>query len=159
MSSVFLLQMHNCWQYLYSWLVRWVGQKKRSLTKEATSKGCIFTVIFGLISDHLNCRGPIIAVSATVTLIGYIVLYTQTRPGVAYVGAVLATGTSVATPPLLAWMTGNTSGDLKRAVVVAMAVGAGTLGGYVELSPRLFMVNIGAGYAPLSYTWVRQDTY
>ena len=64
-----------------------------------------------------------------VSLIGYVVLYTQTRPGVAYFGAILTTAAFVTIPPQLAWVSGNTSGDLKKSVVIAMMVGTGNLGG------------------------------
>jgi hypothetical protein len=66
-----------------------------------------------------------------ISLIGYTILYTQTRAGVAYFGAILTTAAFVTIPPQLAWMSGNTSGELKRSVVIAMVVGTGNLGGYV----------------------------
>src|SRR5262249_34415890 len=113
-----------------------------------------FTLTFGPISDRLNLRGPIMLPWTLISLIGYIVSITQTRPGVAYFGAVLSTGIFVTIPPLLAWTANNDAGDFKRAIVLAMTIGSGNLGGYV-LTP-VFLLLFGRltaapGYAPHSY--------
>jgi hypothetical protein len=65
-----------------------------------------------------------------VSLIGYGILYTQTRPGIAYVGIILAaTGVYPTVPVIMAWTRGNVAGSLKRGVVIATVVGIGSLGG------------------------------
>lgn len=78
----------------------------------------------------MNLRGPFVVGGAFVSLIGYIVLYTQTKPGVAYVGAILcAAGVYPTIAVDLAWAGGNAGGSLKRGVVIAMVIGIGNLGG------------------------------
>lgn len=92
--------------------------------------GCLFTILVGIYSDRYNLRGPFIVGGCLVALIGYIILYTQTKPGVAYFGAILAaTGIYPTIAVDLAWAGGNAGGDVKRGVVIAMVIGIGNLGG------------------------------
>lgn len=94
--------------------------------------GCISTIIVGILSDRYNLRGPFIIGGAFVSLIGYIVLYTQPKPEVAYVGAILsAVGVYPTVPVNVAWAGGNAGGSLKRGVTLAMVIGIGNLGGLV----------------------------
>ena len=95
--------------------------------------GCFFTIIVGIYSDKYKLRGPVIIGGAFVSLIGYIVLYTQKAAGAGYAGAILAAvGVFPTIAVALAWVGGNAGGDLKRGVVIAMVVGLGNLGGYVS---------------------------
>lgn len=67
---------------------------------------------------------------AFVSLIGYIVLYTQTSPGASYAGAVIAAvGVFPTIAVDLAWAGSNAGGDMKCGVVLAMVIGMGNLGG------------------------------
>ena len=67
---------------------------------------------------------------AFVSLVGYIVLYTQTSPGASYAGTVLAVfGVFPTIAVDLAWAGSNAGGDVKRGVVLAMVIGMGNLGG------------------------------
>jgi len=92
--------------------------------------GCIATLVVGVYSDRVYIRGPIIAGGALVSLIGYIVLYTQSAPGAGYAGAVIAAlGVYPTVPVEIAWFSGNSGGDTKRGVVIAMVIGIGNLGG------------------------------
>jgi MFS family permease len=77
--------------------------------------GCICTITAGILSDKYNLRGPFVIAGCTVSLIGYIVLYTQTRPGAAYAGAVLAAmGVYPTIAVDLAWAGGNAGGDVRK---------------------------------------------
>jgi hypothetical protein len=97
--------------------------------------GGLFTVLVGIYSDKYQIRGPIVAGGAFISLIGYIVLYTQTAAGAGYAGALLAAAGVFPTVAVdLAWVGGNAGGDLKRGVVIAMVVGLGNLGGFVSCS-------------------------
>lgn len=92
--------------------------------------GCIFTIFVGIYSDIQGLRGPYVIAGAFVSLVGYIVLYTQTHPGVSYAGAVIAAvGVFPTIAVDLAWVGSNTGGDIKRGVVLAMVIGIGNLGG------------------------------
>ncbi|KDQ57415.1 hypothetical protein JAAARDRAFT_206966 [Jaapia argillacea MUCL 33604] len=119
--------------------------------------GCIFTIVVGFASDHYHLRGPFIVGSAFVSLIGYIVLYTEVSPGKAYVGAILAAmGVFPTVAVNLAWAGGNAGGDMKRGVVIAMVIGIGNLGGicssFIYFNPPRFHVGHGTimGWLSLS---------
>ena len=97
--------------------------------------GGFFTILIGIYSDKYQIRGPIVASGAFISLIGYIVLYTQKAAGAGYAGAVLAAaGVYPTVAVILAWVGGNAGGDLKRGVVIAMVIGLGNLGGFVSCS-------------------------
>jgi hypothetical protein len=92
--------------------------------------GCVSTILVGIYSDIHKLRGPYVIAGAFVSLVGYIVLYTQTGPGASYVGAVLAAvGVFPTIAVDLAWAGSNAGGDMKRGVVLAMVIGLGNLGG------------------------------
>lgn len=58
----------------------------------------------GFLSDHAKLRGPFIVGGCLVSLIGYIVLYTQTTPAVGYLGAIIgAMGVYPTIPVNLVW--------------------------------------------------------
>jgi hypothetical protein len=104
------------------------------LTVPPFAAGCVFTILVGIYSDKYQLRGPVVIGCAFVSLIGYIVLYTQKAPGAGYAGATLAAiGVFPTIAVELAWIGGNAGGDLKRGVVIAMVVGLGNLGGYVSI--------------------------
>ncbi|KAF9449671.1 MFS general substrate transporter [Macrolepiota fuliginosa MF-IS2] len=110
--------------------------------------GCIITILFGLSSDRFNRRGPFIISGCIVSLIGYIILYTQTRPGVSYGGAVLAAvGVYPTIAIALAWAGSAAGGDIRKGVTLAMVIGIGNLGGvcssFIYLKPPRFHVGHG----------------
>ena len=92
--------------------------------------GCVSTILVGIYSDVHKLRGPYVIAGAFVSLVGYIVLYTQTSAGASYVGAILAAvGVFPTIAVDLAWAGSNAGGDVKRGVVIAMVIGMGNLGG------------------------------
>ncbi|KAG6375167.1 major facilitator superfamily domain-containing protein [Boletus reticuloceps] len=92
--------------------------------------GCVCTILVGIHSDMNKLRGPYIIGGACVSLVGYIVLYTQKNPGASYVGTVLAAAGAFATVPVsLAWVGSNAGGDMKRGVVIATVIALANLGG------------------------------
>ncbi|KAH7888879.1 major facilitator superfamily domain-containing protein [Phlebopus sp. FC_14] len=119
--------------------------------------GCIFTILVGIYSDKHKLRGPYVIGGALVSLVGYIVLYTQSGAGASYAGAVLAcVGVYPTIAVDLAWAGSNAGGDLKRGVVIAMVIGLGNLGGicssFVYLDPPRFHIGHGTimGFLGLS---------
>jgi hypothetical protein len=106
----------------------------------------------------VNIRGPIIASSALVSLIGYIVLYTQTGPNAGYAGAIIACMGAFPTIAVnIVWAGGNAGGDAKRGVVLAMVVGFGSLGGWVLLIYISHMCtdSLFLEFVPRSFTMIR----
>ncbi|KAF9237555.1 MFS general substrate transporter [Melanogaster broomeanus] len=93
--------------------------------------GCICTILVGIYSDKHKIRGPYVIGGAFVSLVGYIVLYTQSNASASYAGTVLAAvGVYPTIAVDLAWAGSNAGGDMKRGVVIAMVIGLGNLGGY-----------------------------
>ncbi|KAG9316742.1 MFS general substrate transporter [Chiua virens] len=119
--------------------------------------GCVCTILVGICSDIQRLRGPYVIAGAIVSLVGYLVLYTQSSPSASYAGAVLAAvGVFPTIAVDLAWAGANAGGDVKRGVVIAMVIGLGNLGGicssFVYLDPPRFHVGHGAimGWLSLS---------
>ncbi|TFK67364.1 MFS general substrate transporter [Pluteus cervinus] len=119
--------------------------------------GCIATIAVGFWSDRLNLRGPFIIGGSFVSLVGYIVLYTQDKPGPAYIGAILAAvGVYPTIAVDLAWAGSAAGGDVRKGVVIAMVIGIGNLGGicssFIYLHPPRFFVGHGTimGWLSLS---------
>ncbi|KAG2075430.1 MFS general substrate transporter [Suillus decipiens] len=119
--------------------------------------GAIATIIVGVYSDKYKLRVPYIIGGALVALVGYIMLYCSVRAGPSYAGACLAAlGTYPTIPIIIAWAGSNAGGDLKRAVVLAMVVGFGNLGGicssFIYIDPPHFHIGHGTvmGFLSLS---------
>ncbi|KAJ2932279.1 hypothetical protein H1R20_g4820, partial [Candolleomyces eurysporus] len=106
--------------------------------------GCICTIAAGIYSDKRNLRGPFVIGGCFVSLIGYIILISQSRPGVSYFGAILAAvGVYPTIAVDLAWAGSMAGGDICKGVTLAMVIGIGNLGGvcssFIYLSgPRFF---------------------
>jgi sugar phosphate permease len=119
--------------------------------------GCVFTIMVGIYSDKHKIRGPYVIGGAFVSLVGYLVLYTQNNAGASYAGTILAAvGVFPTIAVDLAWAGSNAGGDMKRGVVLAMVIGLGNLGGicssFVYLDPPQFHIGHGVimGWLTLS---------
>ncbi|KAF7321877.1 hypothetical protein MKEN_00709700 [Mycena kentingensis (nom. inval.)] len=119
--------------------------------------GCIATILVGHLSDRYNLRGPFIVGPALVSLIGYIILYTQSKAGPAYFGSILAaTGVYPTIAVNLAWAGSVAGGDVRKGVVIAMVIGLGNLGGicssFIYYQPPRFHIGHGTimGWLSLS---------
>ena len=92
------------------------------------------TYILSTWSDRVNLRGPFIAAGASVSMIGYIIAYTTTIPGLGYTAAIIAAcGVFPCLAIMLAWTGGNAGGNMKRGIVLAVVIGLGNLGGCASL--------------------------
>lgn len=91
-------------------------------------------------------------ISTAVACIGYIILLTDHRPGVSYVGTFFAAaGIYPAVGIILSWPANNVSGQTKRAIANALQISVGNCGAVIgtqlyrtETSPRYFL---GHGFA------------
>ena len=82
------------------------------------------------LSDKKGIRGPFILVGCPVAIVGYAMLIATKRPAIQYAGSiVVAAGLLPSVATLLAWTGGNFAGEVKRAVVIAIVIGFGNLGG------------------------------
>ncbi|KAM5541470.1 hypothetical protein V8D89_005024 [Ganoderma adspersum] len=93
---------------------------------------CILTVLAGILSDRARARGPFILGGCVTALVGYVVLFATKSAGAGYAGTMVAAcGLFPGIALTLAWTGGNTGGDVKKAVVIAMVIGVSNLGGIV----------------------------
>ncbi|KAI0776578.1 MFS general substrate transporter [Trametes elegans] len=100
------------------------------LSVPPNAAGCVVTITFGILSDRFRARGPFIVISASLALIGYVILYATSSPHAGYAGTIVAaSGLFPSVAVMLAWGGGNVGGEVKRAVVIAMLIGFGNLGG------------------------------
>ncbi|KAF8264583.1 MFS general substrate transporter [Lactarius quietus] len=92
----------------------------------------IFTMIICFFSDKFNSRGPFVVFCSTLSMIGYIIAYTTSKPGPGYVAIVFAACGAYPNVALLsAWAGGNAGGNMKRGIVIALTIGFGNFGGIV----------------------------
>ena len=125
------------------------------LTVPPYATATILTVLTAVASERTHRRAPFIMAGSSLAIIGYIILLTDTRPGVSYVGTIFAaSGIYPATAIVLSWPANNVSGQTKRATANAMQISIGNLGAVLgtqlyrdESKPRFFVGHgMAAGY-------------
>jgi hypothetical protein len=103
----------------------------------------VSTIIMCFFSDRFYLRGPFLVLCSTGSLIGYIIAYTTSQPGPGYIAIVFAaSGVFPALALSLAWAGGNSGGNMKRGVVLALVIGLGNLGGCV-----CYLTSVVRGYS------------
>ncbi|ROW04576.1 hypothetical protein VMCG_05058 [Cytospora schulzeri] len=107
------------------------------------------TLAVATLSERLNKRAIFVAGSAAFGAVGYIILLANTeparRPGVSYLGTILAAGGIYpATALALSWPAINVSGQTKRAVANAMQISVGNCG--AVLGTQLYRAGDGPRY-------------
>ncbi|OJK04670.1 hypothetical protein ASPACDRAFT_1877896 [Aspergillus aculeatus ATCC 16872] len=110
------------------------------------------TVTTAVLSERTRRRAPFILGSTALACLGYILLLTDPRPSVSYVGTIFAAaGIYPAVAIVLAWPANNVSGQTKRAIANALQISIGNLGAVLgtqlyrtETKPRYFL---GHGFA------------
>ena len=112
----------------------------------------VLTLAVAIASERFKLRAPFIMGSASLAIIGYIILLSSTKPSVSYVGTIFAAaGIYPATAIVLSWPANNVSGQTKRATANAMQISIGNLGAILGTQlyrstdgPRYF---VGHGFA------------
>lgn len=112
----------------------------------------ILTITVAVLSERTRRRAPFVMGSTALACIGYIILLTDHRPGVSYVGTIFAAaGIYPAVAIVLSWPANNVSGQTKRAIANAMQISIWNLGAVLgtqlyrtETSPRYYL---GHGFA------------
>ena len=111
------------------------------LSVPPNAAGCVLTILAGILSDRVRARGPFVLTGSITALVGYVVLFSTKTPGAGYAGTMVAAcGLFPSVALALAWAGGNAGGDVKKAVVIAMVIGVGNLGGCVYLLATLVVV-------------------
>ena len=122
------------------------------LTVPPYSVATVLTLTVAIASEKTKIRAPFIMGTSSLAVIGYIVLLTNTKPGVAYVGTILAAaGIYPSVAIVLSWPANNVSGQTKRATANALQISIGNLGAVLGTqlyrsndTPRFFL---GHGFA------------
>nr|VWP01939.1 PKS_ER domain-containing protein [Ganoderma boninense] len=105
--------------------------------------GCAFTLIASYFSDKRCIRGPFILVGCSVAIVGYVMLIATKTPAIQYCGSVIvAAGLFPSVSTLVAWAGGNFAGEVKRAVVIAIIIGFGNLGGIVLCALTMLRLHV-----------------
>ncbi|OJI91153.1 hypothetical protein ASPTUDRAFT_186927 [Aspergillus tubingensis CBS 134.48] len=112
----------------------------------------VLTITVAILSERTHRRAPFILGSSALACLGYILLLTDHRPGVSYLGTFFAAaGIYPAVAIVLSWPANNVSGQTKRCIANAMQISIGNLGAVLgtqlyrtETSPRYFL---GHGFA------------
>ncbi|TBU21809.1 MFS general substrate transporter [Dichomitus squalens] len=109
------------------------SSKAQLLSVPPNAAGCLTTVVGGVLSDRFRARGPFILVGSLTALAGYCILFTTADSWTGYVGTILAAcGLFPSIACVLAWAGGNSGGEVKRAVAIAIVIGCGNLGPIVS---------------------------
>lgn len=99
------------------------------LTVPPYAVATVLTVVVAVASEKLKLRAAFIISTSSLAAIGYIVLLSARKPGVGYVGTILAAaGIYPSTAVVLSWPANNVSGQTKRATANAMQISIGNLG-------------------------------
>ncbi|KAF8333756.1 major facilitator superfamily domain-containing protein [Amanita rubescens] len=109
---------------------------------------CIFAMSVAYVSDKYNLRGPFVIGGSVVSLVGFIILITQTKPVVGYVGSIVAVTGHFSTVGIgLAWAGSIAGGDVRKGVTLALVITMGNLGGvcssFIYLQPPRFFMGHG----------------
>lgn len=106
-----------------------------------------FTITAAFLSERYRLRTPFILASSSLAILGYILLLSDPRPGVSYVGIIFAAaGIYPSVALVLAWPANNVSGQTKRALANALQISIGNTGAVIgtqlyrtETAPRYFL--------------------
>ncbi|KAL8715207.1 MAG: hypothetical protein Q9220_001165 [cf. Caloplaca sp. 1 TL-2023] len=110
------------------------------LTVPPYSVATILTLTVAIASEKTKIRAPFIMGTSSLAVVGYIILLTNTKPGVAYFGTILAAaGIYPSVAIVLSWPANNVSGQTKRATANAMQISIGNLG--AVLGTQLYRSN------------------
>ena len=112
----------------------------------------ILTLTVAILSERLKIRAPFIMGGSALAAIGYIILLSDRKAGVSYLGTIFAAaGIYPATAIVLSWPANNVSGQTKRCTANAMQISIGNLGAVIGTQlyrsndgPRFFL---GHGFA------------
>lgn len=107
----------------------------------------ILTVVIAILSQKYRRRAPFILASSSLAIIGYILLLSDHRAGVSYLGTIFAAaGIYPSVALILAWPANNVSGQTKRAIANALQISIGNLGAVIgtqlyrtETAPRYYL--------------------
>ncbi|XRM41005.1 hypothetical protein ABZX51_004304 [Aspergillus tubingensis] len=89
----------------------------------------VLTITVAILSERTHRRAPFILGSSALACLGYILLLTDHRPGVSYLGTFFAAaGIYPAVAIVLSWPANNVSGQTKRCIANAMQISIGNLG-------------------------------
>ena len=107
----------------------------------------IVTMSVAVLAERYNRRAPFILGTSSLAIVGYILLLSDPRPGVSYLGTIFAAmGIYPSVALVLSWPAINVSGQTKRAIANALQISIGNCGAVIgtqlyrtETAPRYFL--------------------
>lgn len=111
----------------------YTGHHAQLLTVPPYVCAAVVTVSIGIFADRTRWRGYCNMVTVTIGMLGFALLISSSDNRIQYAGTFLgAAGIYPTIPNTLSWVSNNTEGSLKRAVVLGLVVGWGNLNGVVS---------------------------
>jgi len=102
------------------------------LTVPPYAVAAIVLLTFAHFSDKLRLRWPFILAGLILSALGFSINISNASPGAKYFGTFLCVaGSYSSTPGTVAWLSGNVSGQYKRAVAVSLQIGIGSFAGII----------------------------
>lgn len=122
------------------------------LTVPVYAVAFVLMIVTAVLSERTHRRAVFIVGSSAIGIIGYIILLSQKRPWISYVGTIFAAaGIYPGAAIILSWPANNVSGQTKRAAATGVQITIGNMGAVIgtqlyrtETSPRYFL---GHGFA------------
>ncbi|KKP05775.1 hypothetical protein THAR02_02149 [Trichoderma harzianum] len=108
------------------------GTHAQLLTVPPYVCAAVRTVLIDFFADKMKWRGYCNLAAATLGIVGFALLLGSSRPNIQYAGTFLgAMGIYSAIPNNLSWVSNNTEGSLKRAIVLGIVADFGNFNGIV----------------------------
>jgi sugar phosphate permease len=102
------------------------------LTVPPFAVATILLLTFAYFSDGLRIRWPFILAGLLISSIGFAINISNASDGVKYFGTFLCvSGAHSASPGTVAWLSGNVSGEYKRAVAISLQIGVSNIAGII----------------------------
>ncbi|OKL55789.1 hypothetical protein UA08_08869 [Talaromyces atroroseus] len=102
------------------------------LTVPPYAVGTVISISVALLSERYQVRGPFIFACCILSIIGYILLLSDQKVGVQYLGTFfVCAGIFPAASLLFTWVASNVSGQVKRCVAAAIQISLGDIGAVV----------------------------
>jgi MFS family permease len=111
----------------------YTGHHAQLLTVPPYVCAAVVTICVGFFADRTRWRGFCNMATVSIGILGFALLISSGDIHIQYAGTFLgAIGIYPTIPVTLSWVSNNTEGSLKRAVVLGMVVGCGNLNGVVS---------------------------
>lgn len=107
--------------------------KNQLLSVPPYAAACVATLLTAYLSDRHGRRGIYNLILAPISIAGFAMLISTTKPAIQYAGTFLgAIGIYATIPIIIAWIANNTEGVYKRGITLGFVIGWGNMNGIVS---------------------------